>query len=80
MIQAHGKLRRRLPELGNAVEVGLAVADMFEFHNVSELARHLDRRDAVATRRDDLPERARRQQQAMEDDRLHRARRPMRDA
>jgi acyl transferase domain-containing protein len=80
IIQAHARMRRRLSELGIVDGGGLMVADMFEYHNVSELARRLGRRDAAAPRRDGLPERARRQQQAMEEERQHRGRRPMRDA
>jgi hypothetical protein len=57
----------------------LSVADMFEYHNVAELARRLSLGDATPQRDDGLAERARRQQQAMEEDRRQRDRRLMRN-
>jgi NAD(P)-dependent dehydrogenase (short-subunit alcohol dehydrogenase family) len=79
IIQVHGRLRRKLSLLANG-SGRLTVADMFEYHNVSELARRLGPRDDAAPRGDGLAERARRQQQAMEEDRRQRDRRAMRDA
>jgi acyl transferase domain-containing protein len=79
IIQVHGRLRR---QLAGAASVGggpLSVADMFEYHNVAELAHRLSRGDTTPRRDDGLAERARRQQQAMEEDRRQRDRRLVRN-
>jgi hypothetical protein len=79
IIQVHGRLRRRLAEMANIGGGSLSVADMFEFHNVAELARRLSLGDTTPQYDDGLAERARRQQQAMEEDRRQRDRRLVRN-
>lgn len=79
IIQVHGRLRRRLAGMANVGGGPLSVADMFEYHNVAELARRLSLGDAAPQRDDGLAERARRQQQAMEEDRRQRDRRLVRN-
>jgi hypothetical protein len=86
LVQAHGELRKRLAGASAAAVAKLLVSDLFEYPNIDSLAKHLAQaqgrsqpEDRAPPAQDHARERARRQQQAMEEERLHRGRRRERE-